>query len=41
MELRDILGRCDHTLLRQTAAWEEVRSLCDEGLRWGVTKLNL
>ncbi len=39
MELRDILGRCDHTLLRQTAAWEEVRSLCDEGLRWGVASV--
>ena len=39
MELREILSRCDHTLLRQTATWEEVRSLCDEGLRWGVASV--
>ncbi|SMC77133.1 deoxyribose-phosphate aldolase [Papillibacter cinnamivorans] len=32
MEIRDILRRVDHTLLRQTATWDEIRSLCDEGV---------
>lgn len=39
MELREILRRCDHTLLRQTATWDEIRDLCDEGLRWGVASV--
>ena len=33
MELKDILSKCDHTLLTQTASWEEIQSLCDEGIR--------
>ena len=35
MELKDILSKCDHTLLTQTAAWEEIQTLCDEGIRYG------
>ena len=33
MELKDILSKCDHTLLAQTATWEEIRTLCDDGIR--------
>ena len=25
MELKDILAKCDHTLLAQTATWEEIK----------------
>lgn len=32
MDKKEILGRLDHTLLKQTAAWEEIRILCDEGI---------
>ena len=39
MELREILGRCDHTLLRPDATWEEVRRLCDEGVEYGVASV--
>ena len=39
MELREILGRCDHTLLRPEATWEDVRRLCDEGLEYGVASV--
>lgn len=39
MELREILSRCDHTLLRQTAVWEDIRQLCDEGLEFGVASV--
>ncbi len=34
MELSEILSKCDHTLLAQTATWDEIRSLCDDGIRY-------
>ena len=29
-----ILKRCDHTLLSQTATWEQIKTLCDEGMAY-------
>lgn len=34
MELKEILNKCDHTLLGQTATWEEIRSICDDGMKY-------
>ncbi len=34
MELSEILSKCDHTLLSQTATWEEIRALCDDGMTY-------
>ena len=34
MELKDILAKCDHTLLAQTATWEEIKAICDDGLKY-------
>ena len=34
MRIDEILARCDHTLLSQTATWEEVRALCDDGMKY-------
>ena len=34
MELRDILARCDHTLLAQTATWDEIKAICDDGMKY-------
>ena len=34
MNLTDILAKCDHTLLTQTATWEDIRCLCDDGMRY-------
>ena len=34
MRLEDILARCDHTLLSQTATWEEIREICDDGMKY-------
>lgn len=39
MELKEILSKCDHTLLKPGATWEEVRELCDEGLAYGVASV--
>ena len=35
----DILSRVDHTLLSQTATWEQIRTLCDEGIYWGCASV--
>ena len=34
MELKDILAKCDHTLLGQTATWAEIKAICDDGMRF-------
>ena len=34
MKITEILGRCDHTLLLQTATWEEIRAICDDGMKY-------
>lgn len=34
MELQKILNAVDHTLLKQTATWEEIKRLCDDGIRF-------
>ena len=39
MELKEILSKCDHTLLRPDAVWDEVRQLCDDGSRYGVASV--
>ena len=31
---KNILGMVDHTLLKQTATWEENRTLCDDAIRF-------
>ena len=34
MELKDILAKCDHTLLGQTATWAEIQAICDDGMKY-------
>lgn len=34
MELSTILSHCDHTLLKQTATWAQIKEICDDGLRY-------
>ena len=34
MELKDILAKCDHTLLGQTATWAEIKAICDDGMKF-------
>ena len=35
LSLKEILARCDHTLLRQDATWEEIRQVCDDARQYG------
>ena len=34
MELSQILSRCDHTLLAQTATWADIQAICDDGMKY-------
>ncbi len=34
MDVKQILSYCDHTLLSQTATWEEIRTICDDGMKY-------
>ena len=34
MEMSEILAICDHTLLAQTATWEQIRGICDDGMKY-------
>ena len=34
MELSEILAKCDHTLLAQGATWDQIRGICDDGIKY-------
>ena len=34
MEISEILAKCDHTLLTQTATWDQIRAICDDGMKY-------
>ena len=34
MEMKEILSKVDHTLLSQTATWDEIRAICDDGMKY-------
>lgn len=34
MELEKILSCVDHTLLSQSATWEDIKSICDDGIKY-------
>ena len=39
MELKDILAKCDHTLLRQDCTAAEIMELCDQGIKYGCASV--
>ena len=34
MQINEILSKCDHTLLAQTATWEEIAAVIDDGIKF-------
>lgn len=34
MNIKEILSRVDHTLLSQNATWEEIKTICDDGIKY-------
>ena len=39
LDMKKILSTCDHTLLGQTATWEQIRKICDEGMQYGTASV--
>lgn len=39
MELKDILSRVDHTLLKQESTWEQIKEICDDAVKYGCASV--
>lgn len=39
MNKQDILKKVDHTILSQTAKWEDVKKICDDGIKYNVASV--
>ena len=39
MNICDILSKCDHTLLAQTATWAEIKAICDDGMKYNCASV--
>lgn len=39
MEVKEILSHVDHTQLKAYAAWEDIKKLCDEAIRFGTASV--
>lgn len=39
MDIKDILSKVDHTLLSVSATWEEIKQICDDGMKYGVASV--
>lgn len=34
MDIKNILAKCDHTLLGQASTWDEIKAICDDGMKY-------
>ncbi len=39
MDVQEILRHVDHTLLAQGATWDEIRQICDDGMKYGYASV--
>lgn len=39
MDKKEILSKVDHTLLVQTAKWEDIKKICDDGKKYNVASV--
>lgn len=39
MEVKEILKHVDHTLLTQTATWEEIKQICEDAIAYGTASV--
>lgn len=39
MDIKEILSKVDHTLLSQSATWEEIKAICDDGIKYGCASV--
>ena len=38
-EIQSILAKVDHTLLAQSATWNEIKAICDDGVKYGCASV--
>lgn len=39
MELKEILSKVDHTVLGQASTWNDIKALCDDGIKYGCASV--
>lgn len=39
MDYKKLLAKCDHTILKPTATWNDVKTICDEGMENGCASV--
>lgn len=39
MDIKEILNKVDHTLLTQCATWNEIKAICDEGIKYNTASV--
>ena len=39
MEIKEILSMVDHTVLSQGATWDDIKTLCDDGIKYGCASV--
>ena len=39
MKISEILSKCDHTLLLQGSTWDEIKAICDDGIKFGCASV--
>ena len=39
METKEILAKCDHTLLGQASTWAQIKKICDEGMQYATASV--
>ncbi len=39
MEWKELLSHCDHTLLKPECTWEQIKIVCDDGMKYGCASV--
>lgn len=39
MDIKNILNKVDHTLLKQSAVWADIKAICDDGIKYGTASV--
>ena len=39
MDIKEILAKCDHTLLTQPATWDDIKKICDDGIKYNTASV--
>ena len=39
LDVKNILSKCDHTLLGQASTWAEIRQICDDGMKYATASV--